>query len=431
MESNSYQREREIAMYLYCPFFGRVLAFLQRVQISCDVLLPRSRSLAPLYPNEAMAFSATVFLSPKFSLPKVSPPSYLISKFRHSSFPIRCDFSSDGTVPPSPSQPPLHSSFDLRAYWTSMISQIEADLDAAIPVAYPDQIYEAMRYSVLADGAKRAAPIMCIATCELVGGDRSTSFPTACALEMIHSASLIHDDLPCMDAAPLRRAYPSNHTVFGIGLALLAGDALFPLAFRHIVGRTPNSLVPPEAVLRVIVEIARTVGSTGMAAGQMLDILPAVGNEQTDVMTVLEKKFGKMAECSAVCGGLLGGAGKVEIEALKRYGKALGVLYEVVDDILLEEKRGIWSNGQSGKMRSNASVVMALGMERAMEIVGELKEKAKNEINVFGDKYGDRVLPLYSFVDYAVERGFVVESTRKAAAAATATTTENCNSGSS
>lgn len=308
-----------------------------------------------------------------------------------------------------------------------MISQIEADLDAAIPIAYPHKICEAMRYSVLADGAKRAAPIMCIATCELVGGERSTAYPTACALEMIHSASLIHDDLPCMDAAQLRRAQPSNHTVFGIGLALLAGDALFPLAFRHIVDRTPNSLVQPESVLRVIEEIAHTVGSTGMAAGQMLDILPAVRNEQTDVMTVLERKFGKMAECSAACGGLLGGASEEEIEALKRYGRALGVLYEVVDDILVEEKREIWSNGQSGKMRTNASLVTALGTERAMEIVDELKERAKNELNFFRDKYGDRVLPLYSFVDYAVERGFIVESTGKSVAAAAA---ENCSDGS-
>ncbi|EHA8592074.1 putative heterodimeric geranylgeranyl pyrophosphate synthase small subunit, chloroplastic [Cocos nucifera] len=111
-----------------------------------------------------------------------------------------------------------------------------------------------------------------------------------------------------------------------------------------------------------------------------------------------------MAECSAVCGGILGGAGEEEAEGLRRYGRAVGVLYELVDDILMEDA------GSNGKMRSNASVVAALGMERAMEMVGELQGKAKRELQRFGDKYGDRVLPLYSFVDYAVERGFVLEA---------------------
>nr|APX64489.1 geranyl diphosphate synthase small subunit II [Phalaenopsis bellina] len=347
-----------------------------------------------------MAFSSTVFLYPNFPL---RSPSSQITKPRHQSFPIRCSESIAD-------RPPMSSPFDLRSYWTSMISHIEADLDAAIPIAYPDRIYESMRYSVLSNGAKRAPPIMCIAACELVGGDRSIALPTASALEMVHTASLIHDDLPCMDSAQLRRGRPSNHAVFGVGLAVLTGDALFPLAFSHVVGHTPASLVPPQAILRVIGEIARTVGSTGMAAGQMFDLLPEYGGEQEDVIVVLEKKFGEMAECSAVCGGLLGGADEEELERLRRYGRAVGVLYEVVDDVLMEEDKGVGGNGRSGKMRSNASVVRALGKGRAMEIVEELREKAKEELKGFGDKYGERVLPLYSFVDYAVDRGFKLES---------------------
>ncbi|PKU77396.1 heterodimeric geranylgeranyl pyrophosphate synthase small subunit, chloroplastic [Dendrobium catenatum] len=358
-----------------------------------------------------MAFSSTVFLSLNYYLPQILSPFSQIYKPRYRPFRIRCS-------EPIATSPHMSSSFDLRSYWTSMISHIEADLDAAIPIAYPEKIYESMRYSVLANGAKRASPIMCIATCELVGGDRSIALPTASALEMVHTASLIHDDLPCMDAAPLRRGRPSNHALFGVDLAVLTGDALFPLAFRHVVGHTSPSLVPPQTILRVIGEIARTVGSTGMAAGQMFDLLPAYGGEQEDAMIVLEKKFGEMAECSAVCGGYLGGAGEEEVERLRRYGRAVGVLYEVVDDILMEEEKGVVGNGRSGKMRSNASLVRTLGMERAMEIVEELREKAKKELKGFGDKYGDRVLPLYSFVDYAVERGFTIESQGKATAAA-------------
>lgn len=343
-----------------------------------------------------MAFSSPIFLSPNLPLhkiPPISPQTHKPQSSSSSSFPIRC--SSTHKSPPPP--------FDLRSYWTSYISLIQSDLDAAIPIRHPARIYESMRYSVLSAGAKRASPVLCIAACELLGGDRSLALPTASALEMVHTASLIHDDLPCMDAAPLRRGSPSNHAAFGVDLAVLTGDALFPLAFTHVVARTPAALVPPETILRVIEEIARAVGPTGMAAGQMLDLSPPGGNE--DAMAVLEKKFGEMAECSAVCGGLLGGAGEEELEGLRRYGRAVGVLYEVVDDVLMEGEGG---NGRSGKMRSNASVVRAMGMERSLEIAEELRARAKEELKVFGEKYGEGVLPLYSFVDYAVERDFKI-----------------------
>lgn len=349
-----------------------------------------------------MAFSSPISLStnllPLPKIPSISPQTPKPQQpSSYSSFPILRS-SPIKTPPPSSPPPP----FDLRSYWASYISLIHSDLDAAIPIRHPARIYESMRHSVLASGAKRASPIMCIAACELLGGDRSLALPTASALEMVHAASLIHDDLPCMDAAPLRRGSPSSHARFGVDLAVLTGDALFPLAFTHVVARTPAPLVPPRTILRVIAEIARAVGPTGMAAGQMLDLSPG-GRE--DAMTVLERKFGEMAECSAVCGGLLGGAGDEELGGLRRYGRAVGVLYEVVDDVLMEGEGG---NGRSGKMRSNASVVRAMGMERSMEIVEELRGKAKEELKVFGEKYGERVLPLYSFVDYAVERDFKV-----------------------
>lgn len=341
-----------------------------------------------------MAFS-TLFSFPNLSLPKMLPPRPLTPNSRHFVLPLR--FSSTSTSIAA-------ASFDLRGYWKVLISQIESQLDAALPVRYPERIFEAMRYSVLAGGGKRAPPIMCIAACELVGGDRSAAFPTACALEMVHAASLVHDDLPCFDAAPLRRGRPSAHARFGVDMAILAGDALFPLAFNHVVARTPPDLVSPATLLRALAEIARTVGSTGMAAGQFLDLTGAAASGEAEVVTVLEKKFGEMAECSAVCGGILGGAIEEEVEALRRYGRAVGVLYELVDDILMEDA------GSNGKMRRNASVVTALGMDRAMEMVEELREKAKRELQRFAIKYDDRVLPLYSFVDYAVDRGFVVEA---------------------
>ncbi|KAJ0252477.1 Heterodimeric geranylgeranyl pyrophosphate synthase small subunit [Hirschfeldia incana] len=284
--------------------------------------------------------------------------------------------------------------FELRRYWRSLIKEINEKLEEAIPVKYPAGIYEAMRYSVLAKGAKRAPPVMCVAACELFGGDRVAAFPTACALEMVHAASLIHDDLPCMDDDPVRRGKPSNHTVFGADMAILAGDALFPLGFQHIVSLTPPHLVPRSTILRLISEIARTVGSTGMAAGQYVDL----EGGPFPLSFTQEKKFGAMAECSAVCGGLLGGATDDELHSLRLYGRAVGMLYHVVDDIRDD-------NNNNNKKNSFAGV---FGTERAMEMADELSVKAKKELQVF-DKYGEAsVAPLYSFVDYAAHQDFLL-----------------------
>ncbi|XP_058090764.1 heterodimeric geranylgeranyl pyrophosphate synthase small subunit, chloroplastic [Magnolia sinica] len=318
-------------------------------------------------------------------------------KMPTSRFSIRSSSSSISSSPPS-------TSFDLRSYWTALIVEIDASLDSAIPVRYPARIYEAMRYSVLSKGAKRAPPVMCVATaCDLFGLPQPAAFPTACALEMVHAASLIHDDLPCMDDSPRRRGQPSNHTAFGVDLAVLAGDALFPLGFHHIVSRTPSDIVPEPRLLRVVAQIARTVGSTGMAAGQFLDLDPNSTSMTPDRANfVMDKKFGEMGACSAVCGGILAGASDDEIERLRIYGRAVGVLYEMVDDIVSEEK-------MTGRNRDESrwSYVKAFGREKAMQVVEELREKAKKELRGF-ERYGDRVLPLYSFLDFAVERGFDV-----------------------
>nr|AEZ55680.1 geranyl diphosphate synthase small subunit type II.2 [Salvia miltiorrhiza] len=328
-----------------------------------------------------MLFSSVITSTPHVCLPKVTRPALRRT--------IRCSAAS------------VSPGFDLKTYWTSLIKEIDQKLDEAIPVKYPQQIYEAMRYSVLAKGAKRAPPVMCVAACEIFGGNRLAAFPTACALEMVHSASLIHDDLPCMDDDPSRRGQPSNHTVFGVDMAILAGDALFPLGFRHIVSHTPTDLVPHTRLLRVIAEIARAVGSTGMAAGQFLDL--EGGPNAVDL--VQEKKFGEMGQCSAVCGGLLAGASDDEIEHLRKYGRAVGILYEVVDDIRETKLQPDEKDKSKSKGKSYVSVY---GVEKAMEVAEDLRSQAKKELESL-EKYGDKVLPLYSFVDYAADRYFGFE----------------------
>ncbi|GFP83728.1 heterodimeric geranylgeranyl pyrophosphate synthase small subunit chloroplastic [Phtheirospermum japonicum] len=326
-----------------------------------------------------MVFSTVITSSPHICLPKARRPLTRRT--------IRCSAAS------------ISPMFDLKTYWTALIKEINQKLDEAIPVQYPHQIYEAMRYSVLAKGAKRAPPVMCVAACEIFGGNRLAAFPTACALEMVHAASLIHDDLPCMDDDPSRRGQPSNHTMFGVDMAILAGDALFPLGFRHIVSHTPTNLVPETRLLRVIAEIARAVGSTGMAAGQIIDLEGGPGA----VDFVQEKKFGEMGQCSAVCGGLLGGASDDEIQRLRNYGRAVGVLYQVVDDIL--EAKSETEKNDEENINKGKSYVSVYGVDKAMELAEELRCEAKKELDAL-EKYGDRVLPLHSFVDYAADRGF-------------------------
>ncbi|KAK4437591.1 Heterodimeric geranylgeranyl pyrophosphate synthase small subunit, chloroplastic [Sesamum alatum] len=288
--------------------------------------------------------------------------------------------------------------FDLKSYWTALIQDINQKLDDVVPLVYPHQIHESLRYSLLAKGAKRAPPVMCIAACELFGGNRLAALPTACALEMVHAASLIHDDLPSMDDAPSRRGQPSNHAIFGVNVALLAGDALFPLGFHHIVTHTPTDLVPKTRLLRVIAEISRAVGSTGMAAGQFLDL----ENGKNAFDFVQEKKYGEMGQCSAACGGLLAGASDDEIQRLRKYGQAVGVLYQVVDDIL-EAKTETEKDGKLKK--KGKSYVSVYGVEKAMKVAEDLRWQAKKELDGL-EKYGEKVLPLYSFLDYAADRGF-------------------------
>ncbi|XP_015893240.3 heterodimeric geranylgeranyl pyrophosphate synthase small subunit, chloroplastic [Ziziphus jujuba] len=345
-----------------------------------------------------------------FSLLSSSPHFYFPRKPTNLILPIRCSAaysaasSSSSSSSPSPPVSTTTSGssvqFDLKTYWTTLIAEINQKLDEAIPIRYPERIYEAMRYSVLDVGAKRAPPVMCVAACELFGGNRLAAFPTACALEMVHAASLIHDDLPCMDDDPSRRGKPSNHTIFGVDMAILAGDALFPLGFRHIVSHTPSDLVPEPRLLRVIAEIARAVGSTGMAAGQFLDL----EGGPNSIEYVQEKKFGEMGELSAVCGGLLAGAEDDEVERLRRYGRAVGVLYQVVDDIIEEKSKREEDSERKGKGKNYARLY---GIEKAMKVAEELRTKAKKELDGF-EEYGETAVPLYSFVDYAVDRGFSV-----------------------
>src|SRR4028118_1132655 len=203
------------------------------------------------------------------------------------------------------SQP--ESSFDLSTYLAKRKEAIEVALDSALPVIYPEKIYEAMRYSLLA-GGERLRPILCLASCELAGGTTSMAMPTACALEMIHTMSLIHDDLPAMDNDDYRRGKLTNHKVYGEDIAILAGDGLLAYAFEYVAKETKGVLA--EQVLQVIARLGKAVGAAGLVGGQVVD-LECEGKSDTSLETLTyihTHKTGALLEACVVCGAILAGA---------------------------------------------------------------------------------------------------------------------------
>jgi geranylgeranyl diphosphate synthase, type II len=205
--------------------------------------------------------------------------------------------------------------FDLAHYLTKWQAQVEAALDESIAIAYPNKIYEAMRYSLMA-GGKRLRPVLCLATCELVGGTPEMAMPTACALEMIHTMSLIHDDLPAMDNDDYRRGKLTNHKVYGEDIAILAGDGLLAYAFEFIATQTRQ--VSAERVLQVIARLGRAMGAAGLVGGQVVD-LECEGKSDVTLETlnfIHRHKTGALLEASVVCGAILADASESTLQRL-------------------------------------------------------------------------------------------------------------------
>jgi len=223
---------------------------------------------------------------------------------------------------------------DLHTYLAQCRELIDGALDRYLPPADAsvDRLHEALRYSVLAPG-KRLRPVLVLAGAEAVGGDPTTVIPTACALECIHAFSLIHDDLPCMDDDDYRRGRLTSHKVFGEASALLAGDALLALAFELIAESAAQ--VPAGRGAAVVALIARASGTRGMVGGQVLDMAAEgrnVGGDALDQIHAL--KTGALITAAVTAGAMLCTDDVRSIEALQRYGQAVGLAFQIADDIL-------------------------------------------------------------------------------------------------
>ena len=297
------------------------------------------------------------------------------------------------------SQP--ESSFDLSTYLAKRKEAIEVALDSALPVIYPEKIYEAMRYSLLA-GGKRLRPILCLASCELVGGTTSMAMPTACALEMIHTMSLIHDDLPAMDNDDYRRGKLTNHKVYGEDIAILAGDALLTYAFEFIATKTEN--VPPQQVLQTIAYLGRAAGASGLIGGQVVDV-ESEGKTDVSLETlnyIHAHKTGALLEACVVCGAILASASEVDLQRLSRFAKNIGLAFQIIDDILditaTQEELGktAGKDVKAGKV----TFPSLWGIDESRRQASQLVSDAKAQLAVFGSK----ALPLLAIADFITSR---------------------------
>jgi geranylgeranyl diphosphate synthase type II len=293
------------------------------------------------------------------------------------------------------------ATFDLSSYLAQIQPQVEAALDHSLPVTYPEKIYEAMRYSLLA-GGKRLRPILCLATCEMVGGTLAMAMPTACALEMVHTMSLIHDDLPAMDNDDYRRGKLTNHKVYGEDIAILAGDGLLAYAFEYIAKATQG--VPAERVLQVIAQLAHAVGATGLVGGQVVD-LECEGKSDTSVETLTyihTHKTGALLEACVVCGAILGGASAEVLQKLSRYAQNIGLAFQIVDDILditaTQEELG--KTAGKDLQAQKATYPSIWGLDQSRRQAQQLVDEAKAELASFGEK----ARPLMAIADFITSR---------------------------
>jgi geranylgeranyl diphosphate synthase type II len=234
---------------------------------------------------------------------------------------------------------------DLDAYLATRRAEIDAALSTLLPAPprCPDMLADAMRYSLTA-GGKRLRPILCLASAEAVGGNRSLALPAACAIELIHTYSLIHDDLPAMDNDTMRRGRPTLHVVAGEGMAILAGDGLLTEAF-HLMAREPRTDDPGVRArkLRAIEIVASAAGVLGMVGGQAIDLacvsatpsgaLPPPLDAQ-GLKTMHAMKTGALIRAAAAAGAVMAGGTDVEIDAIDRAAAEFGLAFQIVDDIL-------------------------------------------------------------------------------------------------
>ena len=287
------------------------------------------------------------------------------------------------------------------AFLTADQALIEEALERLLPLEAtpPATIHQAMRYSMFA-GGKRIRPILCCEAARLFSSELHAAVVAGCALEFIHTYSLIHDDLPALDNDDLRRGKPTCHKKFGVAMAILAGDGLLTLAFETLA----KASLDPARRVRIIAEIGGAAGTvSGMVGGQVADI-EAEGKsvDAARLEYIHRSKTAALIRASIVAGALAGGAGDEDVERLRRFGEAIGWTFQVVDDILDVEESSAALGKTAGKdqARKKATYPALFGIEKSRAFARELAARADHELAC----YGERAQRLRAIAEYLVIR---------------------------
>jgi geranylgeranyl diphosphate synthase, type II len=284
---------------------------------------------------------------------------------------------------------------ELKAY----AERVEARLDRILPPlsATPTELHAAMRYAALSPG-KRLRPALCIAAAEAVGGDSDSALDPGCAIEMVHCFSLVHDDLPAIDDDDLRRGLPTVHVKYGEAVAILAGDALFALAFDTLAA-APGA---PDQVLESVRVLTRAVGSEGLVGGETVDVLSEGRDVSAETLAwIHDRKTGALISASCEIGALFGGADTGAREALREYGKLLGLAFQIADDVLNETgtPQQLGKSAGSDRERKKATYPARFGLDASRDMARDAVERAIQAV---------RDLPHSSFLQdlarFSVER---------------------------
>jgi len=255
------------------------------------------------------------------------------------------------------------------------VDAVESALEAWVPVDAPAGLGLAMRYGVL-DGGKRVRPLLVLAAAQTVGGLHEAALRAACAVELIHAYSLVHDDMPCMDNDVLRRGKPTVHVQFGEAQAMLAGDAMQALAFEIL---TPDEGVPPALQARLCSLLARAAGHAGMAGGQAID-LASIGRPlgEQALRDMHHRKTGALLQASVLMGAACGKTSEAAWQALSDYGDAIGLAFQVVDDILdvTQESETLGKTAGKDEHHNKPTYVSLLGLDAAHRHARELRDEA-------------------------------------------------------
>ena len=296
--------------------------------------------------------------------------------------------------------------FDFQNYWKARQKIVNEALDEYLPSdsSGPRILIDAMRYTLFA-GGKRLRPLLAIIGYELSGGKnlRDELLPIACGIEMIHTFSLIHDDLPAMDNDDFRRGKPTNHKVFGEAIAILAGDALFGHAFYTMV----RSTIPPDRMVRVIREITDAIGLDGMLGGQVADVTGENKEPSVEIVRYIHsRKTGKFIRASLKAGGIAAGAPQHILDVFHSVGDKIGLTFQIVDDILDEigDKSKLGKSVGKDRESGKQTYVRVFGLEKAKEEASRLASEAISEVeDTFGETAG---APLISLIKFIVERNY-------------------------